>query len=239
MNFYYLLLLIFIIVFLTVIITYLITKHIDEKWIFNFQDSVLKKQRDEVENVYNTMRGWRHDYHNHMQTIKAYLSMNQLSELNQYLDHLEEDLDSIDIAIKTGNTSLNAILSSKVSIAEKNNIPVNCKANLPQSLKVSDVHLCTIIGNLLDNAIEACQKAEPQKRFIRIYIGIFKEQLYISVSNSTKQMERRKISELITGKKGEHGFGLKRIDKIVDLYNGYLNRKNEPGVFATEILLPL
>ena len=52
-------------------------------------------------------------------------------------------------------------------------------------------------------------------------------------------MERRKIAELITGKKGEHGFGLKRIDKIVDLYNGYLNRKNEPGVFATEILLPL
>ena len=230
---------VFVIVLISIIITHLITKRVDEKWIFEFQDSVLKKQRDEVENVYNTMRGWRHDYHNHMQTLKAYLSMNQLKEMSEYLDHLEEDLDSIDIAIKTGNTSVNAILSSKVSIAQRNAINVNCKATVPSQLKISDVHLCTIIGNLLDNAIESCQKVEPDKRFIRIYIGLFKEQLYISVTNSTNQTHRKKLTELITSKKGEHGFGLRRIDKIVDQYDGYLNRKNEPGVFATEIMLPL
>lgn len=230
---------VFVIVLISIIITHLITKRVDEKWIFEFQDSVLKKQRDEVENVYNTMRGWRHDYHNHMQTLKAYLSMNQLTEMSEYLDHLEEDLDSIDIAIKTGNTSVNAILSSKVSIAQRNNININCKASVPPQLKISDVHLCTIIGNLLDNAIESCQKLEVDKRFIRIYIGLFKEQLYISVTNSTNQTHRKKLTELITSKKGEHGFGLRRIDKIVDQYDGYLNRKNEPGVFATEIMLPL
>ncbi|MBO4859522.1 MAG: GHKL domain-containing protein [Treponema sp.] len=230
---------VFVIVLISIIITHFITKRVDEKWIFEFQDSVLKKQRDEVENVYNTMRGWRHDYHNHMQTLKAYLSMNQLTEMSEYLDHLEEDLDSIDIAIKTGNTSVNAILSSKVSIAQRNNINVNCKASVPPQLKISDVHLCTIIGNLLDNAIESCQKLEVDKRFIRIYIGLFKEQLYISVTNSTNQTHRKKLTELITSKKGEHGFGLRRIDKIVDQYDGYLNRKNEPGVFATEIMLPL
>ena len=230
---------VFVIILISIIITHFITKRVDEKWIFEFQDSVLKKQRDEVENVYNTMRGWRHDYHNHMQTLKAYLSMNQLKEMSEYLDHLEEDLDSIDIAIKTGNTSVNAILSSKVSIAQRNNINVNCKASVPPQLKISDVHLCTIIGNLLDNAIESCQKLEADKRFIRIYIGLFKEQLYISVTNSTNQTHRKKLTELITSKKGEHGFGLRRIDKIVDQYDGYLNRKNEPGVFATEIMLPI
>ena len=235
-----LLIILFIVILIAaVIITHFITKHVDEKWIFEFQDSVLKKQRDEVENVYNTMRGWRHDYHNHMQTLKAYLSMNQTKEMGTYLDHLEEDLDSIDIAIKTGNTSVNAILSSKVSIAQKNDINVNCKATVPPQLKISDVHLCTIIGNLLDNAIESCQKVEPDKRFIRIYIGLFKEQLYISITNATNQTRRQKLIELITTKKGEHGFGLRRIDKIVTQYDGYLNRKNEPGVFATEIMLPL
>lgn len=233
-------LIIFLVLLITaILITYFITRHVDEKWIFKFQDSVLKKQRDEVENVYNTMRGWRHDYHNHMQTLKAYLSMNQLKELSEYLDHLEEDLDSIDIAIKTGNTSVNAILSSKVSIAQKNNINVNCKATVPSKLKISDVHLCTIIGNLLDNAIESCQKVELNKRFIRIYIGIFKSQLYISVTNSTDQTRRKKLIELITSKKGEHGFGLRRINKIAEKYDGFVNRKNEPGVFATEVMLPL
>lgn len=226
-------------VILSVLGTYFFTKKQDEKWLFKFQDSILKKQRDEVENVYNTMRGWRHDYHNHMQTIKAYLAMNQIDEIHEYLDHLEEDLDSIDIAIRTGNTSVNAILSSKISIAEKRAINVNCKATVPSELKISDVHLCAIIGNLLDNAIEACEKVDMNKRFIRVYIGLFKQQLYISVSNSTEATRRKKLTELITSKKGEHGLGLKRVDRIVDQYEGFVNRKNEPGVFATEIMLPM
>lgn len=225
------------ILIICIILTYFITKHMDEKWLFEFQDSILKKQRDEVENVYNTMRGWRHDYHNHMQTLKAYLAMNQIEEIHKYLDHLEEDLDSIDIAIRTGNTSVNAILSSKISIAQRNAINVSYKATVPSALKISDVHLCAVIGNLLDNAIEACEKVPPENRFIRVYIGVFKEQLYISVTNSTESTRRKKLTELITTKKGEHGLGLRRVDKIVAQYDGYVNRKNEPGVFATEIML--
>lgn len=224
-------------IILTALLTFFLTKHSDEKWLYEFQDSILKKQRDEVENVYNTMRGWRHDYHNHMQTLKAYLAMNHIEEIGKYLDHLEEDLDSIDIAIRTGNTSVNAILSSKISIAKKNLINVSCKATVPQDLKISDVHLCAVIGNLLDNAIEACEKVPEQNRFIRVYIGIFKQQLYISVTNATESTRRKKLSELITSKKGEHGLGLRRVDKIVAQYDGYVNRKNEPGVFATEIML--
>lgn len=232
---------------ISVILTLLILKNKYDKRLSDFQDSVLKKQRDEVQNIYQTMRAWRHDYHNHMQTIKALLSMGKKQELSEYLDNLEKDLDSIDIAIRTGNVGLDAILSSKVSIARKNFIDVNCTAKVPENLKISDVHLCAIVGNLLDNAIEACEKIAccskkdktmPQ-RFIRVYIGLFKSQLYISVTNSTCEKYRRRLSELVTSKLGEHGFGLRRIDKIAEKYDGYVNRKNEPGVFATEVMLPL
>lgn len=226
---------------ISVILTILILKNKYDKRLSDFQDSVLKKQRDEVQNIYQTMRAWRHDYHNHMQAIKALLSMGKKEELSDYLDKLEKDLDSIDIAIRTGNVGLDAILSSKVSIARKNNIEVNCTAKVPADLKISDVHLCAIVGNLLDNAIEACEKitegAVP--RFIRIYIGLFKSQLYISVSNSTCEKHRRRLNELVTSKLGEHGFGLRRIDKLAEKYDGYVNRKNEPGIFATEVMLPL
>lgn len=228
-------------VLISVILTILILKNKYDKRLSDFQDSVLKKQRDEVQNIYQTMRAWRHDYHNHMQAIKALLSMGKKDELSDYLDNLEKDLDSIDIAIRTGNVGLDAILSSKVSIARKNNIEVNCTAKVPDELKITDVHLCAIVGNLLDNAIEACEKitegSEP--RFIRIYIGLFKSQLYISVSNSTCEKHRRRLSELVTSKLGEHGFGLRRIDKLAEKYDGYVNRKNEPGIFATEVMLPL
>lgn len=225
----------------SILLTILILKNKYDKRLSDFQDSVLKKQRDEVQNIYQTMRAWRHDYHNHMQSIKALLEMGKKKELSDYLDNLEKDLDSIDIAIRTGNVGLDAILSSKVSIARKNNIDVNCTAKVPSELKITDVHLCAIVGNLMDNAIEACEKitegSEP--RFIRIYIGLFKSQLYISVSNATCEKHRRRLSELVTSKLGEHGFGLRRIDKLAEKYDGYVNRKNEPGIFATEVMLPL
>ena len=204
-----------------------------------YQRALVEQHFREVESIYRQMRGWRHDYHNHMQTIKAYLDRNQVEETLEYLDHLEEDLDSIDIAIRTGNVSVDAILSSKVSIASRKNIKVNYKATVPGELKVSDVHLCAILGNLMDNAIEACEKVEEEKRFIRVYIGVFKGQLYLSVTNATNATKRRRLQELISQKQGEHGLGLKRIDRVAQQYDGFVNRKNEPGVFATEVLLPL
>ncbi len=233
-------------VILSVTLTILLLKRKYDRRLSDFQDSVLKKQRDEVQNIYQTMRAWRHDYHNHIQSIKAMLAIKKFQELDDYLGTLEQDLDSIDIAIRTGNVGLDAILSSKVSIARKNNIEVNCTAKVPGQLKITDVHLCAIVGNLLDNAIEACEKIKgsgegpsPQQKFIRIYIGMFKEQLYISVSNSTNAKHRRRLNELVTSKLGEHGFGLRRIDKIAEKYAGFVNRKNEPGIFATEVMLPL
>ncbi len=225
----------------SIVCTVIFIKKRNEKRLEQFQDSILKKQRDEVQNIYQTMRAWRHDYHNHIQSIKAMMAMGKQEELSDYLDNLEKDLDSIDIAIRTGNVGLDAILSSKVSIARKNEIEVNCTAKVPQDLNISDVHLCAIVGNLMDNAIEACEKISDKTapRFIRVYIGLFKSQLYISVSNSTCEKHRKKLSDLITTKLGEHGFGLRRIDKIAEKYDGYVNRKNEPGIFATEVMLPL
>lgn len=222
-----------------VFVTMKVVTRLQEKRIGEYQDKVLRTQRDEVQNIYRTMRGWRHDYHNHMQTIKAYLSMGKVEDTLVYLDHLEEDLDAIDIAIRTGNVSVDAIVGSKLSVAAKKHIAVDCTAKMPEQVQVTDVDLCTMIGNLLDNAIESCEKVPEEKRFIRLYIGVFKKQLYLSVTNATAEGRRKKLSELVSEKKGSHGFGLRRIDLVAEKYKGFVNRKNEPGVFATEVMLPL
>ncbi len=212
----------------------------EEERLGEYQDKILKTQREEVQSIYKTMRGWRHDYHNHMQKIKAHLALNQIEEVRDYLDQLEEDLDAIDIAVKTGNVSVDAILSSKLSVAKKQEIEIYCKAKVPKELVVSDVDLCVIVGNLIDNGIESCEKMkEGQRRFLRIYIGIFKEQLYISIANATCEVRRRREKEFISNKRGNHGHSLKRIEQIVAKYDGFINRKNEPGAFVTEIMLPL
>lgn len=208
-----------------------------EKKNIEYQNQLLQRQMEEVQNIYMTMRGWRHDYHNHLQSMKAYIQMGQYEKLGEYLALLEEDLDHVNQLIESGNVNLDAVLNSKISLALKKGVQVDYKASCPASLSVSDIDLCALIGNLLDNAMEACEKTD--RPFIRVYIGIMKKQLYISVTNATDEVVRRMDHEYITNKRGNHGHGLKRINLVVEKYQGYINRQNEPGVFATEILLPL
>ena len=219
---------------------FLFGKMIDKR-ITKYQNDLINKQYAEVENMYRTMRGWRHDYHNHIQTMKAYLQMNKIEELEQYLNNLDKDLTTVDTVIKTGNVMVDAILNSKISLAKSKDINVNAKAIVPKELKILEIDLCVIIGNLLDNAIEACMKLDnPYDRFIRVYVDIFKEQLYISVQNSNGgKIKKIGKTYYTTKESNSHGFGLIRVDNIVNKYNGYINRQNEEGVFATEVMLPL
>lgn len=239
MNMIMILLLSLILLALTVFLLYHILDRIYARQIAAYQNKLMKNEVDEVHNIYLTMRGWRHDYHNHMQSIKAYLAMDNLEEARAYLDRLEQDLDDINLLFNTGNINADAILNSKISLAIKKGIQVDYKATVPKELAVSDIDLCVVIGNLIDNAVESCEKVEPENQFIRLYIGILRKQLYLSVSNATNEVVRKFDEEYITTKRGNHGHGLKRINNIVDKYDGYINRKNEPGVFVTEIMLPL
>ena len=204
-----------------------------------YQNKLLAQQIAEVENLYRTMRGWRHDYHNHLQTLKAKLDMGQGEGARAYLDRLEEDLDGIRALAETGNVSVDAILNAKLSLVLKKEIELNFKAQVPQALTVSDIDLCVILGNLIDNAVESCERVEEDRRFLRLYIGVLKKQLYLSITNATAETVRKIDAAYISAKRGNHGHGLKRIDRVVEKYGGYVNRQNEPGVFATEILLPL
>ncbi len=219
-----------------------ILKMID-KSITTYQSDLMEKHCDEVQNMYKQTRGWRHDYHNHIQTMKAHLKMGEYEELDRYLSELDTDLTTVDTVIKTGNVMIDAILNSKISLAKNRQIAVDAKAIVPKDLNttISEVDLSLIIGNLMDNAMEACMKIEDTgERFIRVYTDILKGQLYVYVMNSSYGKMKRIGKVYESTKEGKyHGFGLMRIDKVVDKYKGYLNRQDEEGVFATEVMLPL
>ncbi len=210
-----------------------------ERRIAAYQSDLITKHCDEVEHMYRQMRGWRHDYHNHIQTMLALVDKPE--QMRSYLLTLNEDLTTVDTVIKTGNVMLDAVLNSKLSLIKARNITVNAKAVVPPELSISDVDLCVIIGNLLDNAMEACEKQEEtSERFIRVFIGVLKKQLYISVMNSVGGEVHREGKKYISTKTSDsHGFGLWRVDRIAEKNGGYVNRQNEPGVFATEVMLPL
>ena len=204
-----------------------------------FQQEVLSRQYDEIRGIYLDMRGWRHDYHNHLQVMKADLAAGHLDKLSAYLDDLERDLDRVDTYVKSGNLMVDAILNSKLSLAEKGGVAVTCKAMVPESLTVDDVDLCVILGNLLDNALESCEKLPASERWLRVYLAARGSQLYMSVQNSAVEDPSFNQRNYITEKRGNHGLGMKRVAAVVDKYEGFLNLANEPGIFAAEVSLPL
>lgn len=205
----------------------------------DFQQNVLIHQYEEIKNIYLNMRGWRHDYHNHLQVMKAQMELGRFDEVRDYLGQLEQDLDGVDTYVKSGNLMLDAILNSKLSLAQDKKIVMHCKASVPEVLTVTDVDLCVILGNLLDNAIEACEQIEEDARFLRIYITVNGAQLYLSIQNSAKEILNFNERNYISSKRGNHGLGMKRVKVLVDKYGGFLNLQNEPGIFAVEVLLPL
>ena len=208
----------------------------------HFQSDLMDRHYDEVENMYRTMRGWRHDYHNHIQAMKAYAELGKYGELIAYLGRLDENLYQVDTVIKTGNLMMDAVLGSKLGLMKKRGIRTDVTVHVPKGMKLTDMELCVLVGNLLDNAIEACEEVEEEEnRFIRIYMDTLQEQFYLSVMNGMNGRAQRKGAGFVSRKRpdGLPGFGLQRVDRIVEKYGGYLNRQTEEGVFATEILLPL
>lgn len=206
-----------------------------KKRVASFEKEILQKYYAEVENMYTKMRGWRHDYRHHIQTMKVHAANGEYEEIVKYLDMLDDDLTNVETVIRTGNNMADAILNSKLSLAAEKEINVKAEAKIPVSLTISEVDLCIVISNLLDNAIEACMELPPDKRLIRIYMEMKGNYLYLALTNTAGGKKKRGFGTT----KGEgHGLGIARVDAVIKKCGGYITRASEDEAFSTEVLLP-
>ena len=191
----------------------------------------------EVRSVYQEIRGFKHDFHHHLQTLKGQLEAGEISRALDYIEELDQRLLLMDAPLKTGNIALDAIFSAKLAQAQAAGITVTVKASVPDTLTLSDVELSIIFGNLLDNAIEAAGTASGE-RFIRIYVGMKGKMLYFSMLNTAGEKQKKQGSLFATGKPGAHGFGLKRAEALLQRHGGWVKYNSEDGAFTTEFLVP-
>ncbi|NVO88230.1 sensor histidine kinase [Lactobacillus rhamnosus] len=202
-------------------------------------DKMMAQYSEEVQELYANMRGWRHDYHDHLQALKAYLDNQDTAAARQYLNELEDKLDAVDPLVHSGNAMLDAIVNAKLTLAERLHIPVNEKVIVGNTPLIKDVDLVVILGNLLDNAIEAISEQPPdEKRQLRLYIGIVKQQFYISVTN-TRPADQVIDYQYASTKSDKRGLRIRRVNKLVAKYDGMINRQYEASVFVTEIAIPI
>ena len=185
-----------------------------------------------------------HDLKHQIRAIR-YMSR---EEIDAYLEEIEESIEIYESIVKSGNEALDTILTEKSLYCRERGITVSCVADGRQMGFINTIDLYAILGNALDNAIEAVEKFNTrEKRQIDVMIYKEKQFLVINIVNPIKEKlvfdeELRYDADLPQTTKADrfhHGFGLMSIRYMVKKYDGYLNLSEEDGCFSLKILIPI
>jgi sensor histidine kinase regulating citrate/malate metabolism len=189
------------------------------------------------------MQSYRHDVKLHLTTLKDYVTDN--NDATEYLVSLIGDLGESGLYSSTGNIALDSIINFKLGNAKDDNIQTDIALSVPSAINIEVQDIVAILGNLLDNALDAV--ANAQEKTINLKIEYSKGNLLIKLENTFDGLVRyEKKGEgedkrIVTGKddKGEHGYGLKNVKRSVDKYNGQMDISHEENTFSVAILLYL
>ena len=200
-----------------------------------FRNLQLQKERDEE------VRRLHHDMKNHLLAIEK-LAGEGSERMGEYIGSLAEQLDPYESLVETGNELLNGILAEKQALAKTKKIDLEIQADCKELGFVKDTDLCTIFGNALDNAIEACEKVEKaEDRSIRVKTELLAGQMVIAFTNTYQGEVTLSNGMPLTSKKDKknHGIGLRSIRRTLEKYNGTLRLKPDADRFTLTVVIPL
>ncbi len=209
------------------------------------QVKAMKKRLEEAENFYGSIRKVRHEMKNHMANIKGLAGAGEYGEIEDYVRRMDETMQELEYKYVTGNAVTDVIINDKCRRAEKAGIRFDADFRYGGEIPVFDMGI--ILNNLLDNAIEACEKLETGKGFIHLSLKQKKQFLLLEVENSfdgavpvqsggglalptTKQ-------SILPGIIAEHGIGLENVRDVAEKYFGGVNIKVKGDVFHVTVML--
>ena len=186
----------------------------------------------------------RHDIKNHLAAINAYALENKGPEITAYINTLHNDIGETALYSNTGNVAFDSIINFKLKNAKQENIQTEICLALPKTLNIESSDAAAILGNLLDNALEAVERV--QKKELTLDIEYKRGALFIQIKNTFDGVLR------CTGEDGEnhlaagiatrkesagHGHGLKNIKRAIEKYNGYMDITYDAQTFTAIVLL--
>jgi sensor histidine kinase regulating citrate/malate metabolism len=184
------------------------------------------KTYKDMEIFQKNLRTVWHDFHNHIICIKGMLLNKDYEKIEDYLSKLC-NFSKDEKFISTSNIIFDSILNEKKFLAKNNNINFSYKVALPTYIKIEPVDLCSVLGNILDNSIEACLKIKDDKihKYIKLNVGYKNDFIHISLENSSNNKIKNKNGVFTTSKKEKynHGIGLKNVEAVVLQYNGNIS----------------
>lgn len=204
------------------------------------QNSILEKNYTTAKESYETNAKLYHDMKNHFLLLQSYLKENRVEEAEAYLKKLSGDGMKYDYERYTGIEAIDYILSQKREKAENNRIHMKIHGEYPKDCKIDPVDLCTILTNLLDNAVEACMKQpEGELRDIQVTIRRLHQFIIIKIANSSIASPDIRNGKLHTSKKDRnlHGWGMRSVLSAVEKYQGTVQYEYREKMFTVSAML--
>ncbi len=198
------------------------------------KNKMLTQSLHETEQTFQLWKKSLHDYKHQIAALKVMAENGDLEQLKSVLEQESSLLSQKLFYYKTGNETVDILLSMKQHISENKGIPFMIHASVPENCPVTPSHFATILGNLLDNAIEASENEKSP--YIEIKIGQVKHQLVIAISNRCTNP----VSEKTTKKdKLFHGIGLYSVKQTVQIYDGEFVTEQNGDIFDAKIMIPI
>ena len=198
--------------------------------LLELQNEMLIKAEQNTEQIFQLWRSSIHDYKHKIFLLKYWMDNEDLKSLKTFVNNENNIFSQKLFYIKTGNDIIDALINTKQKLAEENNIIFSTNISIPSHCSVSDLDFICILGNLIDNALEACEN--QNQKYIDLTIKEINHLLIIKVINSYKDMLPKKF---ITTKKDKslHGIGLENVKNLVKKYNGsYKISQNQDEVIT-------
>lgn len=210
------------------------SKTLEKNRILEMQESQFRSQQKYLKDFERT----RHDFRHSILTLAELYNEGKNKELGKYLNQYIKAMPKKEIISFCDNTALNAQLNYYVHIAKQNKIDLKLRVDIPDEIPVSDVDLCSVVGNVLENAVSACQYADEKS--IQLTIVVEDEaQLYIVAVNTFDGIVCQNGETYLSTKPEGKGIGLSSVKETAESYGGSAQFSHEGKLFFTNIAIPL
>ena len=199
---------------------------------------LLEEKYQNLNEVYSQNARLYHDLNNHLIALDHLLDDGNMPEAKTYIAAIQKPIQILKKTHWTGDDVVDAVLNNKIQLMENRNIHYKIQTDFPDKTGIEAADLCTILANLLDNAIEATGKIPDQTPPLKIRIQSIKKFVLIEISNPSKEIKftddglPRK-----TRKSSFHGWGLHNVTQAVEKYNGTILFEYENGIFTASAML--
>lgn len=217
-------------------------KNTELEYKFKVIDTYLELQKQSYINLNKSLNDYyafKHDIRYHLLAIKLMLDAKNYTAASEYFEKLNENEICQSVSMICKNFTIDSIMKHYISIAAKYEIDFKVNVNIPRDINIENIDLSIVIGNCIENAIEACSNIiDERKKFINIKAGIIASQLVIKIKNSFNGQIKKEGGVIKTSKNGEgHGIGISNVRKIVEKYKGYFNIKYNDSEFEVCIVM--